>query len=88
MRWILKDITGVEVASPARESTDLEGGIVKDRVRNIKERQTALMDFARAIRGYRKLADQPLTLRGSECADFPILETAVCSSHPPWPISS
>jgi len=26
MRWILKDIAGVEVAAPARESTDLEGG--------------------------------------------------------------
>ena len=65
MRWVLKDIAGVEVASPGRETTDLEGRIVKDRVRNIQERQTALTDSARAIRGYRKLANQPLTLRGS-----------------------
>src|SRR6516165_8252958 len=39
----------VEVASPARETTDLEGRIVKDRVRNIQERQTALTDSAPAI---------------------------------------
>ena len=69
MRWVLKETAGVEVAPPTRKTIDLEGRVVKDAVRKaIQERQTALTDLLHAIREYRKLADQPLTLRGSACA--------------------
>jgi len=41
----------------------------KEAVRNaLQDRQKALTDLIHAIREYRKLADQPLTLRGSEYA--------------------
>lgn len=67
IRWVLKDTAGIEVASPARKTIDLEGRVVKDAIRNaIQGRQTALSDLVHTIREYRKLADQPLTLRGSE----------------------
>jgi hypothetical protein len=43
--------------------------VVKDAVRKaLKDRQNALTNLVHAIREYRKLVDEPLTLRGSEYA--------------------
>jgi hypothetical protein len=43
--------------------------MLKDGVRKaLKDRHNALIDLIRAIRDYRKLADRPLTLQGSEFA--------------------
>jgi hypothetical protein len=67
IRWVLKDAAGVELPPPLRKTIDLEAGI-KDGVRKtVKDRQT-LDDLVKAIRKFRKFADQPLTLRGSDYA--------------------
>jgi hypothetical protein len=67
IRWVLKDAAGVELPPAARKTIDLEAGI-KDGVRKtVKDRQT-LDDLVKAIRKFRKFADQPLTLRGSDYA--------------------
>jgi hypothetical protein len=43
IRWVLKDVAGMELAPPARKTIDLEGRLVKDGVRkSLKDRQTAL----------------------------------------------
>ena len=69
IRWVLKDTAGIEAQHPARKTIDLEGRLVKDAVRKtLKDRQNALTHLLQAIREYRKFADQPLTLRGSEYA--------------------
>jgi hypothetical protein len=69
IRWVLKDVAGVELPPPARKTIDLEGRIVKDGVRKtVKDRQLALDELVKAIRELRKFTDQPLTLRGSEYA--------------------
>jgi hypothetical protein len=69
IRWVLKDVTGVEAPLPAKKTIDLEGRLVKDGVRKaLEDRQKVISELLDAIRGYRKLADQPLTLRGSEYA--------------------
>jgi hypothetical protein len=69
IRWVLKDVVGVQLAPPARKTIDLEGRIVKDGVRKtVKDRQLALDELVKAIREFRKFTDQPLTLRGSEYA--------------------
>ena len=69
IRWVLKDTTGIEAQQPARKTIDLEGRLVKDAVRKtLKDRQNALTQLIHAVREYRKLAEQPLTLRGSEHA--------------------
>jgi exonuclease V gamma subunit len=69
IRWVLKDTTGIEAQQPARKTIDLEGRLVKDAVRKtLKDRQNALTQLVEAVREYRKLAEQPLTLRGSEYA--------------------
>jgi hypothetical protein len=59
IRWVLKDIVGMELPPPARKTIDLEGRLVKDGVSELVE----------AIRRYRKLAEKtPLTLQGSDFA--------------------
>jgi len=70
LRWVLKDVTGMELPPPARKTIDLEGRLVKDGVRKaVLDRQIALTDLVHAIREYRKLADTtPLTLQGSDYA--------------------
>jgi hypothetical protein len=69
IRWVLKDVTGTELPSPARKTIDLEGRLVKDGVRKVlRDRQNALTDLVSAIRDYRNYLDQPLTLRGSDYA--------------------
>jgi hypothetical protein len=69
IRWVLKDIAGVQPRAPGKRTIDLEGRVVKDAVRKtLQERQKALTDLVDAIREYRNLADQPLTLRGSDYA--------------------
>ena len=69
IRWVLKDTTGLEAPQPARKTIDLEGRMVKDAVRKtLKDRQKVLTQLIEAVREYRKLAEQPLTLRGSEYA--------------------
>jgi DNA primase len=69
IRWVLKDAAGVAVSPPAKKTIDLEGRVIKDAVRKaLQERQAALAGLMQAIREYRKLADQPFTLRGSEYA--------------------
>jgi hypothetical protein len=66
---VLKDVAGIELPPPAKKMIDLEGGLVKDGVRKtLKDRNNALNDLVHAIREYRKLADKPLTLQGSEYA--------------------
>jgi hypothetical protein len=69
IRWVLKDVTGIELPVPARKTIDLEGRIVKDGVRKIvTDRQLALAELVKAIREFRKFTDQPLTLRGGDYA--------------------
>src|ERR1700722_7157547 len=69
IRWVLKAWTGTELPPAARKTIDLEGRLVKDGVRKtLRDRQNALTDLVGAIREYRKLADHPLTLQGSEYA--------------------
>jgi len=69
IRWVLKDTTGIDLPAPARKTIDLEGRLVKDGVRKtLQERQKVHRDLVQAIREFRKLSDQPLTLRGSEYA--------------------
>jgi hypothetical protein len=71
IRWVLKDAAGVELPAPARKTIDLEGRIVKDGVgKTVKDRHLALNELVKAIREFRKFTDQPLTLRGSEYAQF------------------
>jgi len=66
LRWVLKDITGTEIPAPERKTIDSEGRIIKEAIRKaLRERQGALAELVRAITEYRKLADQPLTLRDS-----------------------
>jgi hypothetical protein len=68
-RWVLKDTAGVQLRSPDKKTIDLEGQIVKDDLgRTVKDRQIAPDDLVKAIRGFRKFTDQPLTLRGSDYA--------------------
>jgi hypothetical protein len=56
-------------ARTSKKTIDLEGRIVKNAVRKtLQDRQKAISDLIDAIREYRKLADRPLTLRGSEYA--------------------
>jgi hypothetical protein len=64
----VKDTTSIELPPPTRKSSDLDGRIVKDRVKKtLLERQSALSDLVDAIRSYGKLAEsRPLTLQGSE----------------------
>ena len=66
---MLKDTIGIEAQQPARKTIDLEGRVVKEAVRNaLQDQHKALLNLIHAIREYRKQADQPLTLRGSEYA--------------------
>jgi hypothetical protein len=65
----LPTVAGTDLPPPARKTIDLEGRVVKDGVRKcLKDHQTALTNLIHAIREYRKLVDQPLTLRGSDYA--------------------
>jgi hypothetical protein len=69
IRWVLKDVAGIEIPPPAKKTIDLEGSLVKDGVRKaLNDRQSALTDLIHAIREYRKAGEQPLTLRGSDYA--------------------
>jgi hypothetical protein len=69
IRWVLKDSAGMELKPPVKKTIDLEGRLVKDGVRKVlQNRKNALTHLIHAIREYRKYADQPLTLRGSEYA--------------------
>ena len=47
IRWVLKDVTGVDLPPPARKANDLEGGrVVKDGVRTaLRDCQDALSEF-------------------------------------------
>jgi hypothetical protein len=66
---VLKDIAGVERPAPSKRTIDMEGRVIKDAVRKtLQERQKKLTDLVDAIREYRSLADQPLTVGGSEYA--------------------
>jgi hypothetical protein len=69
IRWVLKGAAGIELPAPARKTIDLERRIVKDGVRKtVQDRQVALDMLLKAIREFRKHADDPLTLRGSDYA--------------------
>ncbi len=69
IRYVLKDAAGIEAKHPPRKTIDLEGRVVKEALRSaLQDRQKALSNLIQAIRAYRKLSDQPLTLRGSEYA--------------------
>src|SRR6478736_4062141 len=70
LRWVLKDVAGIELPAPARKTIDLEGRLVKDGVRKaVADRQNALTDLIHAVREYRRLADgTPLTLQGADYA--------------------
>jgi hypothetical protein len=70
LRWVVYDVTGIQVAVPERKTIDLEGRIIKEAVRKaLRDRQTALTELVQAIQEYRKLADQPLALRDSFYTD-------------------
>jgi hypothetical protein len=50
IRWVLKDVTGVDLPPPARKTIDLEGRLVKDGVRTaLRDRQEALSELVEAI---------------------------------------
>jgi hypothetical protein len=70
IRWVIKDVAGIDLPPPARKTIDLEGRLVKDGVRTaLRDRQEALSELVEAIRKYRKLADKtPLTLQRSDFA--------------------
>src|SRR5260370_12236031 len=70
IRWVLKDIVGMDLPPPARKTIDLEGRVVKDGVRTVlRDRQDALSELVEAIRKYRKLAERtPLTLQEADYA--------------------
>jgi hypothetical protein len=70
LRWVLKDVTGMELPQPARKTINLEGRLVKDGVRKaIQDRKIVLTDLVHASREYRKLAETtPLTLQGADHA--------------------
>jgi hypothetical protein len=69
IRWVLKDTVGMDLPPAARKTIDLEGRLIKDAVRKtLKDHQNALTELLQAIRKFRKLVDEPLTLRGSEYA--------------------
>ena len=70
IRWVLKEIAGIELPPPARKTIDLEGRLVKDGVRTaLRDRQDALSELVEAIRKYRKLAEKtPLMLQGADFA--------------------
>ena len=69
IRWVLKDVAGLELLPPARKTIDLEGRVVKEGVRkSLKARQAIIEELVHAIHEYRKASEQPLTLRGSENA--------------------
>src|SRR5260370_38199235 len=70
IRWVIKDIAGIDLPPPARKTIDLEGRLVKDGVRTaLRDRQDALSELVEAIHKYRKLAEKtPLTLQGADFA--------------------
>jgi hypothetical protein len=69
IRWVLKDAVGMDPPPAARKTIDLEGRLIKDAVRKtLTDHQNALTELVQAIRKFRNLADEPLTLRGSEYA--------------------
>jgi hypothetical protein len=69
IRWVLKDAVGMDLPPAARKTINLEGRLIKDAVRKtLKDHQIALSELVQAIRKFRKLVDEPLTLRGSEYA--------------------
>jgi hypothetical protein len=46
IRWVIKDVTGMELPPPARKTIDLEGRLVKDGVRTaLRDRQDALSEL-------------------------------------------
>jgi hypothetical protein len=62
LRWVLKDVTGMELPPPARKTIDLEGRIVKDGVRDaLRDRQLALAELIPGIPDDRRqqTADAP-----------------------------
>ncbi len=70
MRWVLTQACGIELPPPAKKTIDLEGRVVKDGVKKaLKDRQNALSELVAAIRLFKKLADQPLTLREADYAE-------------------
>jgi hypothetical protein len=67
---VLTDITGIEPPAPCKRTIDTEGRVIKDAVpKTLQERQKALTDLVDTVGEYRSLADQALTLRGSDCAE-------------------
>jgi hypothetical protein len=83
IRWVLKDIVGIDLPPPARKTIDLEGRLVKDGVRTaLRDRQDALSELIEAIRKYRKLSEKtPLTLQGSDSTSSPL--TNATTRHAP-----
>jgi|SRR6202040_3352212 hypothetical protein len=69
IRWVLKDVTGMELPPPATKTIDLEGRLVKDGVRTaLRDRQDALSELVEAIRKYRKLAEKTPLTQGADFA--------------------
>jgi hypothetical protein len=65
IRFVLKDVAGLELPPAARKTIDLEGRVIKEGVRkSLKARQSVI--------------EEPLTLRGSEYAQaFHALNKAI-----------
>jgi hypothetical protein len=69
IRFVLKDVAGLELPPAARKTIELEGRVVKEGVRkSLKARQIIIEELVHAIQEYRRASEQPLTLRGSEYA--------------------
>jgi hypothetical protein len=67
IRFVLKDVAGLELPPAARKTIDFEGRVVKEGVRkSLQARQSIIEELIHAINEYRKASEQPLTLRGSE----------------------
>jgi hypothetical protein len=71
IRWVVKDVAGVELPAAERKTIDLEGRVVKDGVRRVlRDHQDVLTELVQAINHYRDLAGKtPLTLQGADFAE-------------------
>jgi hypothetical protein len=70
VEMVLTQVCSIELPPPAKKTIDLEGRVVKDGVKKaLKDRQNALSELVAAVRLFKKLADQPLTLREADYAE-------------------
>jgi hypothetical protein len=51
IRWVIKDVCGIELPPPAKKTIDIEGRVVKDGVKKaLRDRQDSLSELVDAVR--------------------------------------